>query len=149
MREVDRSGERKDGGMRAAVWALSCVSAIVTATPVSADSSAERGREVFWNRCISCHAIDCNRNGPKLKGVIGRKAGTVPEFSGYSDALKNSGIVWSIDVLDQFLRKPAAMVPGIRQMDRVDMGFVKDPQDRRDLIAYLASGDTSLDICPK
>ncbi len=133
--------------MRTSLHYVIFFSVIVTGTPALADASAERGRDVFFRQCISCHAIDCNRYGPMLKGIIGREAGTVPEFTGYSDALKRSGIVWSIDVLDEFLKKPTAMVPGIREMNRVDIGFVKDPQERKDIIAYLQSGDTSLDIC--
>lgn len=118
------------------------------AFPVLADGSAKEGRDIFLQKCITCHSIDCNRYGPKLKGLVGRKAGTVSDFSKYSDALKNSGIIWSLESLDRFFINPAALVPGIRQMDQVDLRFDR-PTDRKNLVAYLASGDTSLDLCPK
>lgn len=123
--------------------------AAIAVTPALAGSSAERGREVFWRRCVTCHAIGCNRGWtPKLEGVIGRKAGTLPGIPGYSDAIKNSGITWSEETLDRFLTDPPAMIPGIRGMTDSDIGIVRDEQERKDLIAFIKSGDTSYDICP-
>jgi len=94
----------------------------------------QRGTAVY-ERCQACHALDRNRTGPKHCGLIGRPAGTVPEFRGYSDALKTSGIVWDRASLDRFLADPLGTVPGTR------MGYagVKDPQERADLIAFLAA----------
>ena len=88
--------------------------------------------EQVYHRCQGCHSIDRNRIGPMHKGLFGRKAGSVPDFD-YSDAMKNSGIVWTEVTLDQFLQGPRKMVPGTR------MTFVgiQKPQDRADLIAYL------------
>ena len=124
--------------------------AAIAVSPALAGSSAERGRELFWRLCVTCHAIGCNRGWtPKLEGVIGRKAGTLPGISGYSDAIKNSGITWSEEVLDRFLTDPPAMIPGIREMTDSDIGIVRDEQERKDLIAFIKSGDTSYDICPK
>ena len=88
--------------------------------------------EQVYHRCQGCHSIDRNRIGPMHKGLFGRKAGSVPDFD-YSDAMKNSGIVWTEVTLDQFLQGPRKMVPGTK------MTFVgvPKPQDRADLIAYL------------
>jgi cytochrome c len=50
-----------------------------------------------FNVCLACHAIGSgaqNKIGPELNGLDGRKAGTVPNFD-YSDANKNSGIIWN------------------------------------------------------
>ncbi len=122
--------------------------ALLAVTPALADASAERGRDIYWAKCIGCHSFGCNRYGPKLEGVVGRKAGTVTDFKHYSDALKNSGLIWSIEHLDRFFMNPTAMFPEIRLMDRLDLPL-ESPKDRSDLIAYLKSGDTSLDLCPK
>jgi cytochrome c len=57
---------------------------------------AQKGKAVF-NICLACHAIGPGAQtkiGPELNGLDGRKAGTVPNFD-YSDANKNSGIVWN------------------------------------------------------
>jgi len=92
---------------------------------------AERGRAVFNKRCTGCHAIDANREGPKLRGVFGRKAGSLPDFN-YSVSLKASGFTWNEDSLDKWLSDTDAMVPGS------DMEFrVVKATERLDLIAYL------------
>jgi cytochrome c len=91
-----------------------------------------RGQAVY-ERCMACHAIDRNRTGPLHCGLFGRKAGAAPGFTSYSDALRNSGIVWTARTLDRFLRDPAAMVPG------TTMGYagIADAADRTALIAWL------------
>jgi cytochrome c len=93
--------------------------------------NAARGKELYQS-CTSCHSIDENDIGPKHRGVVGRKAGTVSDYA-YSSALRASGIVWDEAHLNVWLANPSAMVPGTK------MYFIlKDPQDRADVIAYLA-----------
>jgi cytochrome c len=92
---------------------------------------AARGKLVFERRCTGCHALDANREGPHLRDVDGRKAGSVAGFQ-YSTSLKNSGLTWNPDTLDQWLTDPDAMVPGN------NMSFATPKAvDRRDLIAFL------------
>jgi len=92
---------------------------------------ADRGKQVFEKRCTGCHALDRDREGPHLSGVYGRTAGAVSGFD-YSDALKNSHIVWSETTLERWLTDPQTMVPG------VDMDFrVAKPDERADVIAFL------------
>ena len=38
---------------------------------------AVRGKAVFEKRCTGCHAMDVDREGPRLAGVFGRKAGSI------------------------------------------------------------------------
>ena len=92
---------------------------------------AERGKAVFNKRCTGCHAIDANREGPRLRGVFGRKAGSLPGFD-YSAQLKASGITWNENSLDKWLSDTDAMVPGSNMEFRV----VK-ATERLDLITYL------------
>jgi cytochrome c len=95
---------------------------------------AEHGKAVF-KTCATCHATDrTDRVGPGLGGVIGRKAGTVPGFH-YSDAMKNSGIVWDAKILDAYLEAPQKVVPG----NRMPYAGLDDSTDRADLVAYLAT----------
>ena len=91
----------------------------------------ERGKALYQN-CTSCHSIDENDIGPKHRGVVGRKAGTAPDYA-YSAALKTSGIVWDKRSLDRWLTNPSAMVPGTKMFF-----LLPDPQARADIIAYLA-----------
>ena len=64
--------------------------------------------------------------------LFGRRAGSVQGFA-YSDAMRNSGIVWSETTLDQFLTNPQAYVPGTR----MTFTGLPDAQERADVIAYL------------
>ncbi len=92
-----------------------------------------KGRALFDDRCGFCHAIAENQQGPRLGGVVGRKAGSVAGAD-YTDALKGSGLTWTPDKLDQFLTDPGKMIPGTAMPVAI-----ADPIARRDLIAYLAS----------
>jgi cytochrome c len=100
----------------------------------SADAAdAARGAEVF-RKCATCHTLEANgrnRVGPRLAGVFGRTAGSVADFR-YTDALRNSGIVWDDASLDAYLKDSEAFVPGTKMYG----GLTLDA-DRADLIAYL------------
>jgi cytochrome c len=91
---------------------------------------AVRGATVYRG-CMACHSLDKNVVGPKHGGVFGAKAGAVPDYR-YSDALKNSGIVWNEDMLDKWLANPQTLVPGTTMFY-----LVKNAQDRADVIAFL------------
>ena len=92
-----------------------------------------RGKRVFA-QCLTCHVKDegVNRTGPSLHAIIGRKAGTVPNFR-YSEANKNSGIIWTEQEMFSYLENPRAKIPG------TIMAYVglRNPQQRADVIAYL------------
>ena len=79
----------------------------------------------------ACHSIDENDLGPRHRGVVGRRAGSVADYS-YSPALKNSGLTWNELMLDRWLMNPSALVPGTKMFFKID-----DPQARADIIAYL------------
>ena len=96
-------------------------------------SPEERGKEVFGRRCSGCHATDLEKEGPRLRGVYGRHAASVPGFA-YSDVLKKSGIVWNEETLSRWLTDPEAMAPNN------DMAFrLSDAQERTAVIFYLKS----------
>lgn len=97
--------------------------------PVAGD--AKRGKVVFEKRCTGCHALDQNREGPRLRGVYGRTAGTVKDFD-YSDPLRKSQIVWNEAALERWLAGPESMVPGVN-MDF----YVAKPEERADVIQFL------------
>lgn len=104
---------------------------IPTGATVAAGGDAVRGKALFEKRCIGCHELTRNREGPQLQKVYGRTSGTAPHFA-YSSALKNAQIVWDDQSLERWLTDPDAFIPGN------DMDFlVSKPQDRRDLIRYL------------
>jgi cytochrome c len=90
-----------------------------------------RGKAVFEKRCTGCHALDADREGPRLSGVYGRKAGSITGFA-YSKGLKNSDITWTDASLEKWLSDPDMMISDN------NMSFsVPRAEERRDLIAFL------------
>jgi cytochrome c len=93
------------------------------------------GKRLFL-MCAACHTLhagEADKVGPNLYEVIGKPAASRGEFA-YSDALKQSGIIWSPETLNAWLKQPSALVPGCK------MAFAGLPndQDRINIIAYLA-----------
>jgi cytochrome c len=113
---------------------------LLSGAPTSASSGAlhtsvdpANGKLDFQKRCTGCHSLTSDHEGPRLGGVAGRKAGSVPGFT-YSAALKNSGLVWNSANLEKWLTDPDAFVPGN------NMEFhVANAQERGDIVAYLTS----------
>ena len=75
----------------------------------------EDGDRLFRNSCGICHSLQTGqgRVGPSLAGIIGRKAGSVAGFD-YSEANKNSNVVWDEAQLDQYLSNPQQFMQGPR-----------------------------------
>src|ERR1700753_732384 len=104
--------------------------------------NAAHGEVLFKQRCSICHQPDPggkNGVGPALYGAYGRKAGQAPGFA-YSDGVKASGIVWTPDKLNQWIQKPSSLAPGAKMV----LAPVSAPQDRADIIAYLATRSTNV-----
>ena len=115
--------------------ALAALGSLLIAFPAHAQN-AEAGQKAFKQQCGLCHdtAAGKNRVGPSLFGVVGRKAGSVDGFH-YSDANKNSGFTWDQATLDKYLTDPRGTVPGTT----MTYAGVKNEEQRRDIVAYLAT----------
>jgi cytochrome c len=119
---------------KTAIAALAAVFAL--AGPALADGDATKGQAIF-NKCKACHENEkgVNKVGPTLKGVVGRKTASVPDYK-YSEAMLAKGAegaVWDEATLAIYLPDPKAFVP------KTKMAFpgLKNPQDVADVIAYL------------
>lgn len=102
---------------------------------ISQTGDAAAGRVVF-QKCGACHNLRANtppRLGPNLDNIFGRMAGTSKNYTRYSKALKDSGIVWSEKELDKWLSDPNNYLPG----NKMPFAGLRADQDRADLIAYL------------
>jgi cytochrome c len=80
-------------------------------TPQNADVTS--GQQVFNNVCRMCHSTKAgdNRLGPHMHGIIGRKAGSLPDYA-YSSAMKGANFVWDEATLERFIANPDETVPG-------------------------------------
>jgi cytochrome c len=103
-----------------------------------AKAGAEEGQLVFNNACRTCHSIKegDNRLGPHLHGVIGRKAGSLPNY-GYSASMAKADLTWDEKTLDRFIENPDAVVSGNNMKP---YGGLASPEDRAKIIAYLKAG---------
>src|SRR6185369_16823541 len=100
--------------------------------------NADHGRVLFQQSCAVCHATGLNPatvagQGPLLAGVLGRAAGSLPNF-GYTKALTASHLTWDAATLDKFLTMPTTFVPGTNMLVPV-----ANAADRADLIAFLST----------
>jgi cytochrome c len=95
---------------------------------------AKRGAQVF-RACAACHSVAEGEHltGPSLAHVWNHKAGSVPGFQRYSDALKRANVVWDEATLDKWLANPEAFVPGTS----MTFAGLKQQKDRLDVAAYL------------
>jgi cytochrome c2 len=120
------------------LFAPALLLAMTTAYAGDIKGDAAKGKEVFMsNICPTCHAVtkdDNSKVGPNLVGVVGRKAGTKKSLLGPSENMKKYGVIWSAETLDEFLANPQAKVPGTAMA-----GILTDPQQRADVIAFLAT----------
>ena len=92
--------------------------------------------------CASCHQIGPSARadfGPQLNGVIGRQAGSTPDYK-YSLAMKNANFVWDERRLAAFVRHPDDVVPGTK-MRFFGIGY--DDKTISALLAYLRANPAS------
>ncbi len=119
-------------------WMLGTLAACVLATGIPARSQAEgdakKGAQLF-RQCAACHSLEPGRHltGPSLASVWGRKAGTVPGFGRYSEALKRVEVIWNAETLDTWLKDPQAFIPG----NQMTFPGIKASEAREHMIAYL------------
>ena len=119
-----------------------------TVTPAAVDTSEafaalpepyksadfNRGKRTF-KLCQSCHTLNeggQNLVGPNLHGIFGREIGAVEGFT-YSKAVQDSDIVWTPEILAEWLESPRNFLPG----NKMSFAGVRKPEDRTAVIAYI------------
>lgn len=95
------------------------------------EPDARRG-ETLFTACLACHNAAPAAVGPALTQIMNRKAGMAAGFR-YSNAMRNSMLVWTEATLKDFITDPQALIPG----NRMAFSGMADPQDVIDLVAYI------------
>ena len=100
-------------GAVSVAYVMLSASSAVAQKPLRQDGDVESGQLVFNNACRTCHTTreGDNRFGPHLYKIIGRKAGSVPNYH-YSSAMKGADFIWDEAKLNRFIASPDEMVPG-------------------------------------
>jgi cytochrome c len=124
------------GAAFALALACGCARATDPAPPTAQQLAA--GERAF-QKCYACHSVDPSETGtegPPLRGLVGRKVASVPDYA-YSPAMRAYGAdekAWTRARLDMFIADPPGVVP------QTAMNFfgVPDAKERAALIAWLA-----------
>ena len=110
-----------------------------------AGANLKRG-QLFYMQCKACHDLEAgvpHKVGPNLNGILGRKAGAAAGFK-YSDVLVKSGVVWSRETLDAWIRQPAALVPG----NAMAYPGIASDADRAAVIAWMLANGAEIAAKP-
>jgi len=112
---------------------LGLVASLVLGPNPAPAADIEAGKVAF-KKCALCHTTESGKNkiGPSLFGIVGRKSGSVDNFS-YSEAMKSFDHTWDAETLDTYLADPRTVVPGTKMI----FPGIKDKTEREDVIAYL------------
>ena len=97
------------GALSAMAFMLPSTSALPQASQGTEDAS---GQQAFNNACRTCHMVKegDNRLGPNLYKVVGRKAGSLPDYA-FSSAMKEAGVVWDEEKPTASLQIPMKSYP--------------------------------------
>jgi glucose/arabinose dehydrogenase len=119
------------------------------AAQVSETGDPSQGKIFFQQSCAICHAdslgpgnAEIVKQGPSLVGILGRHAGSGSNFN-YTEAMRNSGLIWDAPTLDRFLSNPVAAVPGTTMPITVPKAG-----DRLNIIAYLSTLKAPTNVSP-
>ena len=123
---------------RSAAATLTLLAGLASAAAQDAPPAGDPalGEKVF-TKCRACHQIGegaHNAVGPELNGLIGRHSASVPDYS-YSEAMKNSGLVWDEATFKDYIRDPRAKVPGTK----MSFAGLNKQSDIDNVTAYLKS----------
>jgi len=119
-------------------WWLVVGGLIAASTQHVRAADVEKGKAAF-EQCAACHSLDGSGDydGPSLKGVIGRRAGSLDDYR-YSAAMKRSDVTWDATTLAKYITDPQAFIPG----NRMAFAGIADQTERDDLIAFLTIATT-------
>lgn len=110
------------------------------------DGEADKGKSLF-KKCSSCHMVGPeakNRVGPVLTDVVGRAAGTFPDYK-YGKSIVaagEAGLVWTEEELFDYLLNPKKYLRAKLEDKKAKskMSFrLKKEDERANVIAYLKS----------
>ena len=118
------------------IMAISGMACVLSSPSALAQAGDVSGQQAFNNACRTCHMVreGDNRLGPNLHKIVGRKAGSLPDYA-FSSAMKEADFVWDEEKLDRFIAKPDEVVPGNNMKP---YGGLSSGDDRKKIIAFLA-----------
>lgn len=134
---------------------ISALTILVATSGVAlADGDIEAGKKVF-NQCQTCHVVadpegnvlagkKASKTGPNLYGVVGRQAGTYPDFK-YGPSMVEAGtkgLIWEQATIVEYVADPTKFLEGYLGDTKAKgkMAFkLKKPEDAVNVVAFIAS----------
>jgi cytochrome c len=126
---------------------LFVAAAFIAASGLTASAQDVAKGEISFHKCLPCHSIGDdaqNKIGPELNGLDGRHSGTAAGYE-YSDANKNSGIVWNEAKFKEYIKNPRALIPGTK----MTFAGISNENEINDLWAYVSQFDADGNIKKK
>jgi cytochrome c len=114
---------------------LAIAALVIAAMAQAAQAQDVAAGEQSFKKCFPCHSIGedaKNKVGPELNGLDGRHSGSAPGYS-YSDANKNSGLVWNEATFKDYIKDPRAKIAGTKMI----FPGIKNETEVGNLWAYL------------
>jgi cytochrome c len=110
------------------------IAMLAAATSAASAQDLAAGATSF-KKCAPCHDIGPNAKnkvGPLLNGLDGRKSGTIAGYN-YTDANKNSGIVWDEKQFLEYIKDPKAKIPTTKMV----FAGIKNENEAKNLWAFI------------
>ena len=107
---------------------------------IFASTNSAEGAKIF-KKCAACHSIaegGANKIGPALWGVLGRTAGSLPDYK-YSKAMAAYSKNWSFEEMNGFLTKPKDWIKGTK----MSFAGLKKAKERAAVILYMNENTNS------
>ena len=107
---------------------------------IFASTNSAEGAKIF-KKCAACHSITeggANKIGPALWGILGRTAGSLPDYK-YSKAMAAYSKNWSFEEMNGFLLKPKEWIKGTK----MSFAGLKKAKDRAAVILYMNENTNS------
>ena len=122
------------GYLIVALSGMACLASSSAVPPAAAEPATEQ--QAFNNACRTCHVTreGDNRLGPNLHKIVGRKAGSLPDYN-YSSSMKEADFVWDEAKLDRFIASPDEVVAGNKMKP---YSGLTNKEDREKIVAFLA-----------
>ena len=104
--------------------------------PTYTQGDLDNGKTQYEKACLKCHKLQAGNNekGPQLMRIYGAKSALLADYK-YTDAMKNSNLVWTAENLDKYIAHPKQTVAGTRM--RSDP--IADSKVRQDIITYIST----------
>ena len=97
---------------------------------------------LFALHCAECHSLaeKTHRAGPHLVGALGRRAGTVEGFAGFSDALRSLDRAWTPRDMERYLVDPQGFAPGTAMT-----GPAVTMEEARQIVGLISGGPYAIE----